>query len=274
MFDYQGIFTRAQWTALQSFVTDQKTDIVFRKNHLTKEKDRLKELRKKLFKADTALNGTSLLGNAGDQGSAGTNRIISEGTVDAQTVIADLSPLNPGRFLPPPAGNTPTVMGGDKPWLDDPVIPAKLLLSYGGANDASNAIIVEDLKLWVLKQIKRRRERFEFKLKKICDLIEQIDNEISLLNEVLISKESTDYITSKVQNIEARFGNFAFKDKTLFETAIYTRTFPVVSDTAADSGSIGEPKIPISQDTQKINSEVDAETSAKPTPKGFGVPGG
>lgn len=277
MFDYQGIFTRAQWTVLQSFITDQKTDIVFRKNHLTKEKDRLKKLRKKLFKADTALGGTSLLGNAGDQGSAGTNRIISEGTVDAQAVIAELRPLNPTRFPPPPAGNTPTVMGGDKPWKDDPIDPQKLIISNSGGNDASNAIIVEDLKLWVLKQIKRRRERFEYKLKKICDLIEQIESEIDLLDSVLVAKPTdkySDYILGRTRVIEGRFGSFVFKNKTLFETAEDTRTFPVISDTFADADTIGEPSKPQSV----ISAEVDAETTAKSAPKkkpqGFGFSGG
>lgn len=272
MFNYQGIFTRAQWNVVRGEAIWQKPDISLRKLHLQQELTRLKTLRKKLFKADNALSGTSLKGSEGD--GTGASTIISQGTTDAQAVIAELSPLNPaGTF----GTYTPTVCGGDKPWLDNPVYPAKLMISYAGVNDADNTLIIEDLKVWMLQQIKRQYENTEFKLKKICDLIEQVEDEIALLDSILVSRPTEQYnpyIEGRVQAIESRFTNFVYKDKTMFETAIYTRTFPVVSDTAANTGDVGEPKVSISQDTANINTEVETETSAKPTTKGFGYPGG
>ena len=272
MFNYQGVFTRSQWNVVKGEAIWQKGDITLRKLHLQQEITRLKTLRKKLFKADNALSGTSLKGSEGDGLIA--NTIVSEGTTDAQAVIAELTPLNPpntfGTYIP-------TVCGGDKPWLDDPVYPKKLVSSYGGANDADNTLIIEDLKFWMLQQIKRQYEKTEFKLKKICDLIEQLQKEITLLDSILVSlptDQYNPYIEGRVQAIESRFTNFVYKDKTLFETAIYTRVFPSVSDTSTNTGDVGEPKVSIDQDTAKINSEVQAETTAKPTTKGYGFPGG
>ena len=271
MFNYQGIFTRAQWNVLRGEALWQKPDISLRKLHLQQEITRLKTLRKKLFKADNALSGTSLKGSEGDGIEA--NTLISQGTTDAQAVIAELSPLNPGVF----GTYTPTVCGGDKPWLDDPVYPKKLVVGYAGANDADNTLIIEDFKLWMLQQIKQQYEKTEFKLKKICDLIEQLEKEIILLDSILVSLPTdayNPYIEGRIQAIESRFTNFVYKDKTLFETAVYTRVFPYVSDTSSNTGDVGEPKVSIDQDTEKINTEVQTETSAKPTPKGFGVSGG
>ena len=273
MFDYQGIFTLDQWNVLKTFVVNEKADILFRKTHLTAEKDRLRELRKNFFKADTAIDGTSLIGNAGDTGSAGTNRIISKGTVDAEAVKAELQPLDPPRYA---ANYTPTVMGGDKPWKDDPVTPDKLIISNSGANDASTAIITEDLKVWVLKQIKRRRERFEYKLKKINDKIEQIENEITQLDSVLVSTPEdlfNPYVEGRVNAVQGRFNSFIYKNKSLFLTAADTRLYPIVSDTFSDTGTTGEP----SKSQSVISAETDAKTRSEVGPpkatQGFGKVG-
>lgn len=65
--------------------------------------------------------------------------------------------------------------------------------------DALNATDVNDLKKFVLDQIKYKRENNEYKIKKIRDRMEQVTNEISDLTRSLTTFEDT------VNNIRSRF---------------------------------------------------------------------
>jgi hypothetical protein len=265
MFDYLGHFTRAQWNVLMTFVRAERTDITFRILHLDAETTRLKTLRKKLMTCENALGGTSLAGNAGDPGSAGTSRITSAGTTDALTLKTLLGVVST---------NTPNVVGGDKPWMDTAYIPNKLIISDGGVDDLTNAIEIQDLKIWISAQIKRRREQLEYKLKKINDRIELIAKEKELLNEVLVPAKGSDYLESRALTVEGRFTDPLFKDESLFETSNDFRLWPQVPDQSIMSTVAGEPKIEQSLAEQQVAAKVSTNVGAQSKNlklNGFGV---
>lgn len=84
----------------------------------------------------------------------------------------------------------------DKDWLSSPRQIPKKLKNY---TDASNGVDVALLKKMFLDPIKSKRERNEFKVKKIRDLIYQMEDEISFLNN-----EKEDYL-SVLERIRSKF---------------------------------------------------------------------
>jgi hypothetical protein len=72
--------------------------------------------------------------------------------------------------------------------------------------DALNAVEVDSLKKSVLDSIKYKRERNEFKIKRIRDLIEQLQNESNYLET-----RKSDY-TDIIQRIRARFNSPDFAE--------------------------------------------------------------
>ena len=69
--------------------------------------------------------------------------------------------------------------------------PRSSLSSRPYSEDALNLVDVDELKTSFLDTIKAKRERNEFKIKKIRDLIEQISNEINLLETEKTRYEET-----------------------------------------------------------------------------------
>ena len=252
MFDYLGHFTQAQWNVLILFVRAERIDITFRILHLDAETTRLKTLRGKLMTCENALGGTSLAGNAGDPGSSGTSRITSEGTAQALALKTQLAVTST---------NTPNVVGGDKPWMDTAYAPNKLIISDQGTDDLVNAIGIQDLKIWILEQIKRRREQLEYKLKKINDRIELIAKEKELLNDVLVPAQGSDYIESRAVTILGRFTDPVFKDMSLFVTSNDFRLWPKVPDQAVTKGVAGEPKVAQALLEQNVAASTTANTA-------------
>jgi len=252
MFDYLGHFTRAQWNVLMTFVRAERLDISYRILHLDAETTRLKTLRGKLMTCENALGGTSLAGNAGDPGSAGTARITSEGTAQALALKTQLAVTST---------YTPNVVGGDKPWMDTAYTFNKLIISDHGVDDLVNAIELQDLKVWILGQIKRRREQLEYKLKKINDRIELIAKEKELLNDVLTPAQGSDYVEGRAVTIEGRFTDPIFKDTSLFVTSNDFRLWPTVPDQSITSGVAGEPKAAQNLLEQQTAGSVSSETA-------------
>ena len=84
----------------------------------------------------------------------------------------------------------------DADWLNDARSQETPFVSK---MDASNAIIVDYLKTGVLDAIKYKRERNEFKIKRINDLVEQLTNEIANFEDVKL------YYIDKLNTIRNRF---------------------------------------------------------------------
>jgi len=263
MFDYLGTFTRSQWNVLKSFIIAEKLDISYRLTHLTALQTRLKSLREKLMLADNALGGTSLTGNAGD-----SSTVVSEGTTAAQALIKQLP--NQSRY----GASIPTVVGGDRPWQDEPISFNKLVISDQGIDDLSNGILVEDLKHWIYEQIKRRKEYIEYKLKKVNDAIEQIEYEKQLLTAIQVTTTSA-YLESRIRTIEGRFMNPNYQNSSLFETAESFRTFPKLPAVASQTeiGLATKSQSVIDQETTSSVLKYNANVR-KPSTKGYGRSGG
>jgi hypothetical protein len=77
--------------------------------------------------------------------------------------------------------------------------PRPIGKGLGDPIDASTAILVDDLKKMFIENIKHRREKNEFKIKKIRYLMEKIDKDINYLREM-----QTEYL-SHIDKIKSRF---------------------------------------------------------------------
>lgn len=94
-----------------------------------------------------------------------------------------------------------------KPADYDYLVKAKpVQIPEGVVLDGLNAIDVDKLKVGFLDNIKFKRENIEYKVKKTLDLLEQLDNEISLLET-----RKSDY-TDILDNIRSRFDNNDFPE--------------------------------------------------------------
>ena len=82
----------------------------------------------------------------------------------------------------------------DANWIQ---APRPVIQGNTTKNDALNAVDVDSLKRMFIDVIKFKRERNEFKVKRIRDLIEQFDNEISFLSE---QKDNYLDILSKIRS--------------------------------------------------------------------------
>ena len=180
MFDQLGTLIRPQWDEMLSHIIPGEfgsfDDIQARIEHLRARKVRQESMLSKLQKADDSLGGTSLRGNPG---------------ASSQATTAN---PNPDPSGPP----TPTVVGGDLPWLDTPE-PKNELSPRGAIDDALTSVYVMDIKEPFREPIRRRRENMEMRLKKTKDTIEQIDLEIAML------EKAQEEIPKMVATVEKQF---------------------------------------------------------------------
>jgi len=91
----------------------------------------------------------------------------------------------------------------DKNWLSSPRQNPKIKITVP---DALNGMDVDSLKKMFLDNIKSKREKNEFKIKKVRDLIEQINNEITFLTD------QKDLYNETLSRISSRFEMDGFKE--------------------------------------------------------------
>jgi len=186
MFDQGGTLIKAQWEEIKAFVIQEVQDISARITHLEAEKNRYNTFLKRLQRCDHALGGTSLRGNPGASFKPNSvdprrpnipreNPVPQSGTRD---------PIQSGED----ETNAGTVGGGDLVWLDKPQLKQKVKLA-GSFDDAATCSLLAKIKNPFTRQIRRRRENLEYRLKKTLDKVFQVEQEIDLLkgrgNEVV-----------------------------------------------------------------------------------------
>lgn len=92
--------------------------------------------------------------------------------------------------------------------IDDQYIlkPRPIGRLIGDNIDASTAILIDDLKKMFFENIKYRRERNEFKIKKIRYLVEKMDKDLSYLQEM-----KSEYLVY-VDKIKSRFDDPSYRE--------------------------------------------------------------